>query len=158
MLTSCLYPIIMVGILDSEKAPLTRLVLAQILALMMSISTLAWGMPSAHAECPSGCCCESGKSATGPGMEADARNAAPDCCGGPEGVPCSTALDRGSASPDYALAAESWEETPLPASSAPEAALVGLTEHRPPRATGPWKAPPATPGPPLYLSHLSLLI
>ncbi len=148
----------MTGIPDSEKALLTRPVLAKILALLMSISMLAWGIPSAHAECASGCCCESGKSGTGPGVNADVRGASPDCCSGPEGNPCPTALDQSFAPQDYALAAESWEETPLPASSAPGAALVSLPDHCPPRAAGPWKAPPATPGLPLYLSYLSLLI
>ena len=148
----------MLGIPDSEKALLTRRVPAKILALLMSISMLAWGIPSARGECPAGCCCESGHRGTHAGEDVKVRGASPDCCSESEGGPCQTALDQSLPPQDDALAAESWGETLLPASSAPGAALVGVPDHSPPRAAGPWKARPGTPGPPLYLSYLSLLI
>jgi hypothetical protein len=148
----------MVGIFDSESAPLTRPVLAKILALLMSIFVLAWGIPSARAECASAACRESGKSRMGPRMGAHARGEAPDCCSGSEGRSCETALDRSLPQQGYALATQPRKETPLPASSAVEAALVSFPDHCVPRPAGPWKAPPATPGAPLYLSNLSLRI
>jgi hypothetical protein len=158
MLTSCLSPITMVGIFDSEKALLTRPVLAKILALLMSISVLAWGIPSARAECASAACCESGKSGMGPRADTHVRGAAPDCCSTSEGGPCETALDRSLPQQGYALATQSREKTPLLASSTVGATLVSFPDHCAPRTAGPWKAPPATPGAPLYLSHLSLRI
>ena len=157
-LTPCLSPITMLGIPNSEKALLTRRVPAKILALLVSIPMLAWGIPSAHAECASRCCCESGNRGTHSGVNTQLAGASPDRCSGPGGDPCETALDQSLPPQEYALAAESWEETPLPVSSAPGAAMVSIPDHCPPRAAGPWKAPPATPGPPLYLSYLSLLI
>jgi hypothetical protein len=158
MLTSCVFPITMVGILNSENAPLTRRVLTKVFALLMSISVLAWGIPSARAECASAACRESGKSGMGQRVGAHVQGAAPDCCSGSEGGPCETALDRSLPQQGYALATRSREKSPLPASSALEAALVSFPDHFPPRPAGPWKAPPATPGAPLYLSNLSLRI
>lgn len=151
-------PITMLRLPNLEKVPLRQRVLTKILALLVSVSMLAWGIPSAHAECASGCCCESGNRGTHSGVHAQLRGASPHCCSGSGDDPCETALDQSLPPQEYALAAESLEETPLPVSSAPGAAMVSLADHCPPRAAGPWKAPPATPGPPLYLSYLSLLI
>jgi hypothetical protein len=143
---------------ESGVSPLTRRVPSRILALLIIISMLAWGIPSAHAECASGCGCESANHGTRPGVDARVRGMAPDCCSGHEGDPCQAVLKQSFPRHEYALAAPSRQETLLPESSAPGATLASLPDHFPGRDASPWKAPPASPGPPLYLSYLTLLI
>jgi hypothetical protein len=157
-LTSCVSPITMVGIPNSEKVPLTRQVLIKLFALLLSMSMLAWGIPSAGAQCGSAAGCEAGKLGMGSGMGAHGPGPAQDCCSGSEGGPCETALDRSLPQQSYALATQPRKETPLPASSAVAATLVSFPDHCVPRAAASWKAPPATPGAPLYLNNLSLRI
>jgi hypothetical protein len=150
----------MVGIGASEEASLTRWVITKVFALLMSISVLAGGIPllSTDAGCASGCSCETGNSGISSAADAHVRSAAPGCCSVPEDRSCATALDKGFLLKNYVLAGKSSVKTRKPMIWALEGARVGPSDQSSPRATGPWKAPPATPGAPLYLSHLSLRI
>jgi hypothetical protein len=143
---------------ESGKGLLSGRIVTKILAFLLSLSMLAWGVPSAHAECASGCGCESANHGTPPGVGARVRGVAHGCCAGHGGDPCQTALKQSFSLREYALAAVSWQESPLPMSSALGSLLASLPANDPGRPAGPWKAPLARPDPPLYLSNLTLLI